>query len=51
MRNLHLLYLLSLGVLGFVAASCSHDNMVTNPNGAMPVITQIQPNPRIPPAS
>jgi hypothetical protein len=46
MRNLlSLLSLVSLAAVGFVAASCSHDNMVTNPNSAMPVITQIQPNP------
>ena len=27
------------------AGRCSHDNMVTNPAGAKPQITQIQPNP------
>ena len=44
MRNVPRLLVL-LAIVGFVATSCSHDNMVTNPSGAKPVITQIQPNP------
>ena len=41
MRNL--LCLLALGAAALGAASCSHDNMVTNPSGAQPVVANIQP--------
>ena len=34
-----------LALVSFGTGSCSHDKMVTNPNAATPVVTNIQPNP------
>jgi hypothetical protein len=34
-----------LAIVSFGTGSCSHDKMVTNPNVATPVVTNIQPNP------
>jgi hypothetical protein len=34
-----------LAIVSFGTGGCSHDKMVTNPNAATPVVTNIQPNP------